>query len=69
MEYATMPYTGSVAELFEDRFGIRGVEEENNKPLKDYINEYLHEIQWYIEDMRKNYLKYVGKMGLEDGWQ
>lgn len=66
MEYASMPYTGSVADLFEDRFGIRGIMEESDKPLEDYVKEYLPEIQRHIEDIRKNYLKYAGEMGLDE---
>lgn len=66
MEYVSMPYTGSMPELFEDRLGIKGVKEECGKALEDYVKEYLPEIQNYIEDIRKNYLKYVGEMGFDD---
>ncbi|MCM1219900.1 MAG: HAD-IA family hydrolase [Lachnospiraceae bacterium] len=67
MEYVSMPYTGSVTELFEDRLGIRDVREMADKPLEDYVREYLPEIEAYIAGIRKNYLSYVGKMGLDDG--
>lgn len=65
MEYASMPYTGNIMELFEDRFGIRGVKEQGNKPIDFYINEYLPEIEAYVAKVRKNYLHYIEKFELD----
>lgn len=66
MEYANMPYTGSITELLEDRFGIKDVEEKVDKPLEDYIEEYLLQIEKYVSDIRRKYLGYVEKMELDD---
>ena len=66
MEYASMPYTGSIGELFEDRFGIRDVKEEADRPLEDYVKGYQSEIWRYLEDIRENYLKYMGGLELDE---
>ena len=66
MEYAEMPYTGSMTELFEDKFGIKNVKITEDKPLKDYIEEYLPQIEKYISDIKRNYQRYVEQMKLDD---
>lgn len=66
MEFAAMPYTGSITELFEDRFGIKDMEEMEGKSLEDYIEKYLPQIEKYVSVIRENYLKYVGRMNLDD---
>lgn len=66
MEYASMPYTGSIADLFEDRFGIKGVQEQENKQIDVYINEYFSKIEKNIAEVRDNYLDYVKEFGLDD---
>lgn len=65
-EYASMPYTGGMAELFEDRFGIRGVRERENKRMDDYINEYLPEIEKNLAEVRNNYMDYIKGFELGD---
>lgn len=66
MEYAAMPYTGSIAELFEDRFGIKDIEETEGRRLEEYIKEYLPQIETNLSDIRRDYLKYAEKMNLTD---
>lgn len=65
-EYASMPYTGGPAELFEDRFGIRGVREREDKRTDDYINEYLPEMEKSVAKIRKDYLEYIKEFELDD---
>ena len=64
-EYAMMPYSGSIEELFEDRFGIKNVKEEGME-IKDYIQKYLPQIEEYLTDVKEKYEKYVNKMQLND---
>lgn len=66
MEYAAMPYTGSITELFEDRFGIKDMEEMEGKSLEYYIEKYLPQIEKYVSVIRENYLRYVERMNLDD---
>ena len=66
MEYLSMPYTGSITELFEDRIGIKGVQEISNKSREDYIEDYLAEIENIIDRLRENYLHYIEKLELND---
>lgn len=66
MEYAEMPYTGSMTELFEDRFGIKNVKINEDKTLKDYIEEYLPQIEKYVSGIKKNYQRYVEQMKLDN---
>lgn len=66
MEYAEMPYSGSMIELFEDRFGIKNVKITEDKPLKDYIEEYLPQIEKHISDIKRNYQRYVDQMKLDN---
>lgn len=65
MEYAAMPYTGNIPELFEDRFNIKDVEKIAGKPLENYIEEYLPQIEKYVSDIREHYLRYVEQMNLD----
>lgn len=66
MEYAFMPYSGSITELFEDRFGIKNIEELPDWNLKDYLENQLSEIWQYLSETKKNYLQYVKQFGLND---
>lgn len=66
IEYSSMPYSGSMVELLEDRFEIIGVKEIPDKTLEKYIEEYLPEIEDYLFGIRKNYLHYLGKMQLDN---
>lgn len=67
MEYVSMPYTGSMGEMFEDRLGIKNVNIMPNKPLEDYVDAYLPQIEENIAKVRKSYLAYLEKFGLHDG--
>ncbi len=66
MEYASMPYTGNIVELFEDRFEIKGVREIIGKQLEGYIEDYLPDIKKYIAYIRKNYLHYIENIELDN---
>lgn len=66
LEYASMPYSGTVAELFEDRFGIKIKEETSDKELPDYIEQYKEEIMRKIDKVRKNYLRYLQNVKLDN---
>lgn len=66
MEYASMPYTGGITELFEDRFGIKGVKVQENKQIDDYINEYLPKIEKNTAEIRSNYMDYIKEFGLDN---
>lgn len=65
-EYLSMPYTGSITELFEDRLGINGVEEIQGKSLEGYIEDYLPEIKNNIYNIRQNYLHYLKQLRIDD---
>lgn len=66
MEYLSMPYSGSIEELFEDRLDISGVEEIQGRTLEEYVEDYRQEIEKYVYDVRKNYLSYIEQMNLDD---
>lgn len=66
LEYAGMPYSGSIMDLLEDRFDIRDSKEVAGGQLEDYIETYLFEIKGYISNVRKDYLSYLKKIGLDD---
>lgn len=66
IEYISMPYTGSMVELFEDRLGIYGIKETAGKSISEYIEEYSREIKEYILQTKENYLDYVNKKGLDE---
>lgn len=66
LEYAAMPYSGSVGELFEDRFGITEVKEVPGWKQENYIEAFRFEIEKHFSDIRKNYLYYIAQMGLDD---
>lgn len=64
--YASMPYSGSIPELLEDRFSISNVKEIPDGNIVDYLEKYSNEIERYIFNTRKNYLCYVKEMKLDD---
>ena len=65
MEYSSMPYSGNIEELFEDRFEITDVKEVPRKLLEEYIEDYLPEIEEHLSKIRKNYLNYLEHMELD----
>ncbi|MDE7019193.1 MAG: HAD-IA family hydrolase [Lachnospiraceae bacterium] len=66
MEYARMPYSNRISELFEDRFDICGIEEIQGRTLEEYIEDYQQEIEKYVHGVRENYLHYIEQMNLDD---
>lgn len=62
IEFLTMPYSGSISDMFEDRLGISGVTEIPGGQLSDYVEKYAREIETYIAEVRGNYLQYVDGM-------
>ena len=64
LEYASMPYSGSIKEMFEDRFGINDINYEKGKLLEDYIKENILEIKNKISKIKSNYKKYIKKFEL-----
>ncbi len=67
MEYAYMPYTGSIPELLEDRFGITGSTCDENEGIEKCVKSYLPQIKARIETVRTNYLSYLEAFRLNDG--
>lgn len=63
IEFLSMPYTGTIPEMFEDRLGISGVEEIPGWHLPDYVEKYAQAIEMYVTEVRHNYLQYVNGMG------
>lgn len=66
LEYALMPYTGGIRELFEDRFGIEGVKEIQDKTTECYLEEYGPEIRRRLTIIRNNYLRYLSGKQLDN---
>lgn len=63
MEFLTMPYTGSIPDMLEDRLGITGVAEIPGGRLEDYVKKHARAIRTYVAEVKNNYLRYVN--GLE----
>lgn len=66
MEYASMPYSGTITELLEDRFGIDKIDEIPAGTLEQYLKRYEKEIKKTLSAIRKNYLEYLAGMKLGD---
>ena len=64
MEFLSMPYTGSIPDMFEDRLGITGVTEIPDGQLSDYVERYAQEIEMHIAEVKENYLRYLNGMEL-----
>ena len=54
-QLADMPYTGSLGEMLEDRFGIRDVKVRSREDVRAY----LPRMKEYAEGVRRRYRKYV----------
>jgi HAD superfamily hydrolase (TIGR01549 family) len=65
MEYASMPYSGTIPELFEDRFGINDVAEIPNGTLEQYVEKYKIESYEKLHTVHKNYIKYLEQFKLD----
>jgi hypothetical protein len=68
MEYASMPYSGTIPELFEDRFGISDITQISNGTLEQYIKKYKIEIWKKLHTIRKNYFKYLEQFNLNEDY-
>lgn len=66
LEYISMPYTGNMAEMFKDKFDIENVNIKPGKQPGDYIDDHLPEIEKNIADVRRNYLAYLKKTGVNN---
>jgi predicted HAD superfamily hydrolase len=66
LEYLSMPYSGTIRELFEDRLGITGVAEIPEGTPEQYIEKYHTEIWKKLSKIRKNYLRYLKSMKLDE---
>lgn len=67
LEYASMPYSGNISELIEDRFGGLQIEESDKQlELPEILDKYKAEIVRYISTVKNNYIKYLGKFRLND---
>ncbi len=67
IEYSSMPYSGNISELIEDRFGGLQIEESDKQlELPEILNKYKAEIVGYINTVKNNYIKYLGKFKLND---
>lgn len=66
LEYALMPYSGGITELFEDRFKIKGVKELPGKTIENYLEDYDWEIRKKFAIIRNNYLHYLEEKNLNE---
>lgn len=66
MEYLSMPYTGTIQELLEDRLGLKQVEEIPNGAIDDYLKQYNTEIKEHLSNVRNNYLHYLRQFQLDE---
>lgn len=66
IEFLSMPYTGGIPEMFEDRLGICGVTEIPRGRLEDYRKKYAGEIAAHVAEIKGNYKRYVDGIGLDE---
>lgn len=66
VEYMQMPYTGSVTEMLEDRFGISCTGCENIECMDRHMDQYLPEMKKRVAEIRKNYLHYLEQFTLDN---
>lgn len=64
--FVKMPYSGSVAELLEDRFNIVVKESEKDSSLPDLYQIYKKEIWDHVKLIGENYTNYLKTMNLDD---
>lgn len=65
IEYASMPYSGTVSELIEDRFGGLVINEEDKRlDLKMILQKYHAQIVQYINAVKNNYSNYLNTIHL-----
>jgi len=67
LQYATMPYSGTITELFEDRFGISNVKDIVGKTLEQHVSDNLEQIKEGLNTVKKQYHTYIDSMQLTDG--
>lgn len=66
LEYALMPYTGSMPEMLEDRFGIFCTDSDSSKGIDQQIDEHIPEMEKRSAKIRENYLRYLGQIKLNN---
>lgn len=62
-----MKFSGSLGKQLKERFGIRIPEKGANEREKEKLSDYAPEILRRAEKNRKNYIKYIEKLGLKEG--
>lgn len=62
LELIHMPYSGTVAEMLEDRFDIKIIGDEN----KILIEQYVPRIKSYVHKVRMNYQKYLEQFEFDE---
>lgn len=67
LEYAFMPYSGTIPELLEDRFDIHNASLIPQGRLEDYIERHMPQIQAYVSRVRDGYLTYIEQLQLHNG--
>lgn len=65
-EYLSMPYSGGVRELFEDRLRIMMSEDMENCNLVECMSQYRSQIGDRLNTVRKNYLDYLKGTQLDE---
>lgn len=66
LEYALMPYTGSMTEMLEDRFGISCTGSESNERIDLQMDAYISKIEKHSAKIRENYLHYLEQIKLNN---
>lgn len=65
-DFINMPYSGSAAELLEDRFYIKVKPDEQEIGLLRLYEIYKQDIWDYVRNVRKNYIAYLSQMSLDN---
>jgi len=63
--YMSIPYSGSISELFEDRLGIE-ITEQPGKTVRDYIDNKWTQISEKLSEIADNYNKYLNTRKIDD---
>lgn len=66
LDFINMPYSGSPAQLLEDRFNIKAKFEEQHFKLNELCEIYWEDIWRYVRTVRRNYLCYLKEKKLND---
>lgn len=66
LEYANMPYSGTIGELFADRFNIICQDVTDNENIGKYLEAYISQVKEECRRVRINYVKYLKSFGLDN---